>query len=58
MQRLAPASFLASLLLACLWLQAGAVEINDMKCFEDLYGRYAAQAIASACRRSWSMRMA
>ena len=48
MQRLAPALLLASLLLACTWLQAGVVEINDMKGFEDLYGRYAP---AGDCKR-------
>ena len=48
MQRSAPVFPLASLLLACVWLQAGAVEINDMKGFEDLYGRYAP---AGDCKR-------
>ena len=48
MQRLAPAFPLVPLLLACVCFQAGAVEINDMKGFEDLYGRYAP---AGDCKR-------
>lgn len=49
MQRLAPAFLTAwMLLLACTCMQAAAVEINDMKGFEDLHGRYAP---AGDCKR-------
>ena len=41
MYRLIPVLRIAPLLLACAPMQARAVEINDMKGFEDLYGRYA-----------------
>lgn len=52
MQRSAPALSLARLLLACPLLActwpAAAVEVNDMKGFEELYGRYAP---AGDCKR-------